>query len=395
MKIRPQPGRQRPAIPEHSAHQVQVAPRRAAAIRTVPRHCSPAPRGPGLFVVLAGMALFLIGSAAHAEYKGEFIPFPLVTLHFNDRDVAPLDQHGSTAAVDFFYSAEYGQARLLAEFFIDQEEREMERLAVGWVLTENTRLWLGRYHTALDQWNRKHHHGAYLQTTIYRPGIIEFEEEGGAIPAHATGISLQKTRHTASHMIYYTLDLGLGPELTPGHLSALDILKPGRGDHQLLVTLALSHHAMETPFDDSGVFVGYVVIPSSINGIDQARLNILGAYSNYSQERWHVRGSLMRIGTDLDLSSGNQTDDAFFYAYLQPEYRQQADLSFYGRVEISEGAANNLYLQQIPAYIRQRGLIGARYQLSENQALKFELANLDQYGQRYSQATLQWSAALP
>lgn len=341
------------------------------------------------------MVFCLITGAAHAEYQDEFIPFPLITLHFNDRDVAQLDQHGSDAAVDFFYSAEYGQARLLAEFFVSREEREMERLAVGWVIGETTRIWLGRYHTALDQWNRKHHHGAYLQTTIYRPGIIEFEEEGGAIPAHATGITLQKTQHSGNRMTYYTLDFGLGPELAPGHLSAVDVLKPGDGDHQLLVTLAVAHHAMDTLFDDSGVFVGYVMIPSSINGIDRVRLTILGAYTNYSQERWHVRGSLMRIATDLDFSNGDKTDDAFFYAYLQPEYWQQTDLTLYGRVEITEGAANNVYLQQIPAYIRQRALIGARYQLSQNQALKLELANSDQFGQRYGQATLQWSAALP
>ncbi len=271
----------------------------------------------------------------------------------------------------------------------------MERLALGWVLGEDTRLWLGRYHTALDQWNRKHHHGAYLQTTIYRPGIIEFEEDGGVIPAHATGISLQKTRHSAKHMTYFTLDIGLGPELTPGRLQAVDILKPGEGDHQLLATLALSHHAIDTPFDDSGLFVGYVMIPSSINGIEQAQLNVVGAYSNYSHDRWLLRGSLMRIGTELDLSNGDKAEDAFFYAYLQPEYRQQIDWTFYGRVEITEWAANNLYLQQIPEYVRQRSLIGARYQLDQTQALKFELANLDQFGQRYSQATLQWSAALP
>lgn len=67
-----------------------------------------------------------------AETRSEFIAFPQATFNFNNKDVPSIEQRGSDVAVDFFYTAEFGDARVLAEFFVDNEEREMERLAVGW-----------------------------------------------------------------------------------------------------------------------------------------------------------------------------------------------------------------------------------------------------------------------
>src|SRR3569832_190150 len=59
-----------------------------------------------LLVTCAGISLSHL-QPAHAEYKGEFIPFPQVVFHSNDKDVAELKQLGAYSAGDFFYSAEY------------------------------------------------------------------------------------------------------------------------------------------------------------------------------------------------------------------------------------------------------------------------------------------------
>lgn len=347
-----------------------------------------------LFATCAGISFSLL-EPAHAEYKGEFIPFPQVVFHSNDKDVTALKQQGTYSAVDFFYSAEYQQALVLAEFYVDHEEKEMERLALGWADSDGNRVWFGRFHTALDQWNRKHHHGAYLQTTIYRPGIIEFEDDGGAIPAHATGVTLDSTHDGVTRM-HYTLDVGLGPQLTPGGLRAVDILQPGEGEHKLSVTGAVSRHNADLSFDDTGVFAGYVVVPSAVAGIDQVDLHILGAYSNYSRDAWHLSGTALWVGTRLDLTTpADRKYQAFAYGYLQPEYWLNTDWTLYARVEGTYHGEDNLYLARLPTFVRQRSLVGARYQLTPVQAVKVEVAALDQYGTRYAQALLQWSAAFP
>src|SRR3569833_1358960 len=386
-------------------------------------------------------AAFFSAAPAQAELKGEFIPFPEVTFHFDDKDIPALEQHGSEAAVDFFYTAELGQARLLAEFFVDHEERDIERLAVGWVTADDTRVWFGcfflvfglwfckhhhsmflffldheerdierlaggwvtaddtrvwfgRFHTALGQWNRKHHHGTYLQTTIFRPGIIEWEDDGGVIPAHSTGISFETMNEHGTHMLRYSLDVGLGPQLTPGNLKALDVLKPGDGEHNLMVVGAISHHGEARPMDDNGLFAGYIRIPSSVAGIREVEQIIFGGYAIYSPNKWHFSASALWINGDVDLASG-ENDASFGYGYFQPEYWLNNRWILYGRLEGTMQGENNLYLQQIPAYVRQRALIGARYQFTRAQALKIELAALEQYDTHFAQAAIQWSAALP
>lgn len=173
----------------------------------------------GAFVpIMLSAALVGAAPSAWAEYKSEFIPFPQVTFNSNDKDIPSLNRENTDLDIDFFYTADIGQARLLAEFFLTDEEREFERLVVGWAAGEDTRIWLGRYHTALGEWNHKYHHGVYLQPTIYRPGIIDFEDDGGVIPTHATGLAMETTLNSASHATHLILNVGLGPQLMPTHL---------------------------------------------------------------------------------------------------------------------------------------------------------------------------------
>lgn len=347
-----------------------------------------------LFASFAAGASLAPCTAVHADYRDEFIPFPQVILHYSDQDVATLEQHGAQAAVDFFYTAEYRRGLLLAEFFIADEERELERLAIGWAAPGDVRLWLGRFHTALDPWNRQHHHGAYVQTTIFRPGVIEFEDDGGVIPAHATGITLDHGVDRGGRMLRYTVDLGLGPQLLPGGLRALDVLEPGTGEHDIALVAAVARHDMDGLIEDSGAFAGYVRVPSAVSGIEALTQHILGGYVSYVRAAWHLRASALWVGTRLERSGGS-TDDPFIYGYLQPEYWLSKRWTLYGRVEGTHSGDDNLYLQEVPAFIRQRGLVGARYQLSGTQAVKAELAALEQYATRYGQFLLQWSAAFP
>src|SRR3569623_1420886 len=93
-----------------------------------------------LLVTCAGISNSL-QLPAHAEYKVEFIPFPQVVFHSNDKDVAELKQQGAYSAVDFFYTAEYQQTLVLAEFYVDNEEKDMERLALGWADGDGNRVW--------------------------------------------------------------------------------------------------------------------------------------------------------------------------------------------------------------------------------------------------------------
>ena len=333
---------------------------------------------------------------AGAGYEGEFIPFPEVTIHFYDQDVPPMKQHGSAPLVDFFYTAKYNDWRMLSEFLVSDDERDLERLIVGRINADGQQFWLGRNHTDLDQWNRLFHRETYLQTTIHRPGIIEFEDDGGVLPAHITGLSMEDNHIVGNHSINYRLTIGLGPTLKQQHLVPFDLLKLNQDSHDLALTAIVSDQSGGDSFKDSGLFLGHTLIPSQINNILSIKQTVLGAYANYSTGANMVwRASAFYVMDNIELTGGTTKKSSFAYAYLQPEYNLNQAWTFYGRLELNSGAKNDLYVQQIPSFISERSLIGTRYQMENSQAIKFELAKLQQYGQRFMAAEVQWSAAFP
>ncbi len=97
-----------------------------------------------------------------------------------------LDDDDFTPSADLFYTRTGERFRFLAEYLLTDDEHDLERLQVGWQLSEATRLWLGRFHQSASYWNTEHHHGQFLQTSIYRPAIEEFEDTGSLLPSHTT-----------------------------------------------------------------------------------------------------------------------------------------------------------------------------------------------------------------
>ena len=331
---------------------------------------------------------------AGSGYESEFIPFPEVTIHYFDKDVPGMQQHGSAPLVDFFYTAKYNDWRVLSELLISDDERDLERLIVGRISPSGRQLWFGRNHTDLDQWNRLFHRETYLQTTIHRPGIIEFEDDGGVLPAHITGISMEDNRNLGGHNLNYRFTIGLGPALKQQHLIPFDLIKLNQGSHNLAFTAIASDQSAGDSFKDSGLFLGYTIISSQANNILKIKQTVLGAYTNYSTSPnmlW--RASAFYIADNLDLAGGANKESSFAYAYLQPEYNLNLSWTLYGRLELNSGAKDDLYIQQIPSFVSERSLIGTRYQMENSQVIKFELAKLHQYGQRFLAAEVQWSAA--
>ncbi len=64
---------------------------------------------------------------------------------------------------------------------------EVERLQLAYAPSDLFRFTLGRMHTPIGYWNHHFHHGGWFQTSISRPLIHLFEDDGGILPVHAVG----------------------------------------------------------------------------------------------------------------------------------------------------------------------------------------------------------------
>jgi hypothetical protein len=207
---------------------------------------------------------------------------------------------------------------------------------------------------------------------------------------------MEENRNLGGHNINYRFTLGLGPALKQQHLVPFDLLKLNQASHNLAFTAIASDQDQSAgdKFKDSGLFLGYTIISSQANNILKIKQTVVGAFTNFSTNpKMLWRASAFYIADNLDLAGGANKKNSFAYAYLQPEYNLNQSWTLYGRLELNSGAKDDLYIQQIPSFVSERSLIGTRYQMENSQVIKFELAQLHQYGKRFLAAELQWSAA--
>ena len=86
------------------------------------------------------------------------------------------------------------------EFVVD-----VERVIVTFAPTAHLRFAAGKHHTPIGFWNNAYHHGAAMQPTIERPGLFDFEDEGGILPIHTVGILAAGRDLTRAHLGYDVL----------------------------------------------------------------------------------------------------------------------------------------------------------------------------------------------
>src|SRR5262245_21165115 len=101
--------------------------------------------------------------------------------------------------LDLFVTASFGERwQALGETVIESRPSEdgeefdvgVERLWVQYEAAPWLRLKLGREHDPVTYWNRRFHHGAWVQTSLSRPRIVQFEEDDGLLPIDVTGLEL-------------------------------------------------------------------------------------------------------------------------------------------------------------------------------------------------------------
>ena len=67
---------------------------------------------------------------------------------------------------------------------------DVERILVKYEFQDYFNVVAGKHHTPIGYWNTAYHHGTLLQPTIQRPIAFLFEDEGGILPIHTTGVLL-------------------------------------------------------------------------------------------------------------------------------------------------------------------------------------------------------------
>lgn len=302
-------------------------------------------------------------------------------------------------SADILYSFSWDRVQFLGEYLASNKETELERLKLGVEIGENNFAWVGRFHVPSNFWMTAYHHGQYLQTSISKPGISQFEDFGGIIPAHSTGLLLDGNYvFDDSTGLKAAFSVGTSPVLDDGSMETFDILNPQPGHN-------LSYHFRFTYlpnfFENSkvGLIASFADIntehsPLPSQSFDAIEQITVGMFVDWYWREWRLLSSVTHIMNRL-YSSSRIIDDEFTSGFVQGEYELNQNWILFGRVEESFSENGSAYLQLIPNFVESRQMIGARFEFLQQHALTLELAHLETVKENFGQVRVQWSAVFP
>lgn len=274
-----------------------------------------------------------------------------------------------------------GLVELAFEFGSDHGTAiDVERLQLGYTVSDALTLWAGRFHTPYGYWNTAFHHGAQFQTALSRPRFLEFEDRGGILPSHSIGLwATGSTRLGANRLGYdvYAVNSNriadgvLQPQLAGDRSGSPGVgFRAGIGLGRSGWTLGVHGQTQRIEGENASL---------TVQG--RARLNMLGVYAVLDDDDWEVLGEYYRFrNRDLSGGSGLHGSSA---AYLQVGRRVGERFTPYARAERSALDGGDPYFSlQSGGIGYRRAVAGLRYDINAVSAVKAEWSRTVDAGAR-------------
>ena len=363
-------------------------------------------RQPRPLLVAAGLSGLLAGTVASAEVQHEFLLFPSIdrfdTFSGSDSSVEDAD---TRAALDMLYSFSGDRFRFLGEFLWSSDEAEFERFQAGLRVGDQTFLWGGRFHAPAKFWDSEYHHGQFLQTSITRPALEEWEHDGGSQAVHITGLLLESEHLRADESaLAIAASVGFAPVVEHGELHAHDIFEEF-SDHGLSLNLRIGYRPEYLESTQFGIVAAWNAMnpdsdlipePDQPGSVDQASLGVFG---DWHWEEFRVLASVVYFDNEIEFTTGS-VDDSYVLGYAQLEYQANDVITAFGRIEGGVDQDESVYLGLLETFDTERYMVGARWDVADHHSLTFEVAETTRGANPggsldFSEYRLQWSAVFP
>jgi len=246
---------------------------------------------------------------------------------------------------------------------------DMERLQFGYTFCDAATLWAGRFHTPYGHWNTAFHHGLQIQTSASRPRFVDFEDRGGILPAHAVGLLASGGVRAGQGKLFYDGYLANGDSIGNGVLN-FNAFKDDNANKLVggniryafgggLEGLTLGAHALTQQVDDNSTGAS-------------TRVAVFGGFAVLDIGNWEAIGEYYGFRND-DLSGATGTHSSWA-GFAQAGYELTDRWTPYIRFEKAVlDQTDNYFLGQASGRSYQRNVLGLRYNLNTQAALKVEL----------------------
>jgi hypothetical protein len=339
------------------------------------------------------LGMVMGGQAVGAEKPHDLVLFTSIeAFDLFDSSYPELEEYETRYTADVLYTYSGSRFRALAEFIASSHENEMERLQAGWMIDDRTALWAGRFHSVSKFWTSEFHHGQFLQNSISRPKLEEWEDEQGPMPSHITGLWFERkfgSENTAEWSVAAAV----------GH--ALDVLDPESG-HKGAANLSVTFRPEVLSTTQWGFMASWSdiavdsVLTPGFEGINSVHQTTAGFFGDWTGQAWRVMGYAAWFDNELRYLDRRESDN-FVLGYLQVEYSRREDWTLFGRAEFGPDQGSSRFLQMLPEFLANRQMLGARWDFRHNHSLTVEVAQTGRSGGdpprvRFRELRFQWSA---
>jgi hypothetical protein len=303
----------------------------------------------------------------------------------------------NVGSLDFFLTPRLGaHTRALFELNFEVGDDgnvgvDLERAQVGYQFADSAMVWLGRFHTPYGYYNTAFHHGQQIATSLRRPRFLQFEDQGGVMPAHTVGAWLAGSQRAGDQKVTYDLYVGNSQRITDG---TLDMNNPGNAHGSVIVGGNLGL-LLSGALD--GLKIGVHAFTTRIEDQDRvpvivSRVRAYGAYAAYDTDRWeHIAEFYVFSNFNLIGQTGTHRSEAGFaqFGYRAGPFTPYAR---YERAVLQQG--DDFFAAQTLGSSYFREALGVRFDVDLKSALKLELAHThdtDRDFVTYDEALIQYA----
>src|SRR6267378_7459508 len=300
---------------------------------------------------------------------------PRLEIHgFADLDYLHTDEsltHGSftLGQLDLFMSSALSDnTSVVGELVTEADDDnvfhvDLERLMLQFKPSDYLNIGVGRYHTAIGYYNTAYHHGTWFQTATGRPFLFRFEDQGGPLPVHGVGVTINGRIPSGRLGLRYVAEVGNG-RASRSPLAQEPVQNVVDDQNHKAFNLAL----FARPESIRGLQVGFSVYRDLLAPINSPRIGetILAAHAVFVRPRFEWLNEALVVRHAIFGTSQVFNTPGFYTQFS----RQLGSYRPYFRYQYINASGTEPVFPDVR--LRQGPSVGLRYDASESVALKLQ-----------------------
>lgn len=250
---------------------------------------------------------------------------------------------------------------------------DIERALVNYSVNDYLNLSAGRFHTSIGYYNTAYHHASWLLTTVNRPFLFAFEDQGGILPTHNVGVAATGLIPSGPLGLHWVAELGNG---RTSHAVSAAVAEPVQVAQDENSRKSYNFAAFARPVSVPGFQTGFSVYGDRFYPTAGPKVGetIWDAYVTYHPSGMEFTNEAVVMRHTIE-GSTKVFHNAGFYSILSKNLGRYRPYFSYEYLNIArnEPIWGNVGLRHGPS-------TGLRYELNESVAFKLEYFRLMRRG---------------